>query len=162
MNNSSNHVCGTQSESFESNDCNIGESCLSANKASILSELCKIQNCHCLCVQETHRAKDQARPKIPGMTLVAERPHNKHGSSVFVRDGLKVNSISVCEEENAEFITVELPGIVHSLYKPPPEPFLLPPLGQRIKPPIVIGDFNSHSTLWGYTTMEKRSNNGHI
>ena len=82
---------------------------LSANKASILSELCKIQHCHYLCLQETHRAKDQVRPKIPGMTLVAERPHNKHGSSVFVRDGLKVNSISVCEEENVEFITVELP-----------------------------------------------------
>ena len=95
------------------------------------------------------------RPKIPGMTLVAERPHNKHGSSVFVRDGLKVNSISVCEEENVQFITVELPGVVvHSLYKPPPEPFLLPPLGQRIKPHIVIGDFNSHSTLWGYTTTD--------
>ena len=127
---------------------------LSANKASIRSELCKIQHCHCLCLQETHRAKDQTRPKIPGMTLVAERPHNKHGSSVFVRDGLKVNSISVCEEENVEFITVELPGVVHSLYKPPPEPFLLPPLGQRIKPHIVIGDFNSHSTLWGYTTTD--------
>ena len=56
----------------------------SANKASILSELCKIQHCHCLCLQETHRAKDQARPKIPGMTLVAERPHNKHGSSVLL------------------------------------------------------------------------------
>ena len=124
---------------------------LSANKASILSEVCKIQHCHCICLQETHRAKDQAqaRPKIPGMTLVAERPHNKHGSSVFVssvfvRDGLKVNIISVCEEENVEFITVELPGVVvHSLYKPPPEPFLLPPLGQRIKPHIVIADFNT-------------------
>ena len=117
---------------------------LSANKASILSELCKIQHCHCLCLQETHRAKDQTMPKIPGMTLVAERPHNKHVSSVFVRDGLKVNIISVCEEENVEFITVELPGVVvDSLYKPPPEPFLLPPLGQRIKPHIVIGDFNS-------------------
>ena len=95
------------------------------------------------------------RPNIPGMTLVAERPHNKHGSSVFVRDGLKVNSISVCEEEKVEFITVELPGvIVHSLYKPPPEPFQLHPLGQRIKPHIVIGHFNRHSTLWGYTTTD--------
>ena len=128
---------------------------LSANKASILSELCKIQHCHCPCLKETHRAKDQARPKIPGMTLVAECPHNKHGSSIFVRDGLKVNSISVCEEENVEVITVELPGVVvHSLYKPPPESFLLPPLGQRIKPHIVIRDFNSHSTLWGYTTTD--------
>ena len=79
------------------------------------------------------------------MTLVAEHSHNKHSSSVFVRDGLKVNNISVCEEENVEFITVEPPGVVvHSLYKPPPEPLLLHPLGQRFKPHIVIGDFNSH------------------
>ena len=63
------------------------------------------------------------------MTLVAERPHNKHGRSVFLRDGLKVYSISICEEENVEFITVGHPGVVvHSLYKPPPEPFLVPPL----------------------------------
>ena len=100
---------------------------LSANKASILSELCTIQHCHCLCLQETHRAKDQARPKIPCMTLVAERPHNKHGSSVFVRDGLKVNSIFVCEEENVEFITVELHRpicvVVHPVIVPQPTPF---------------------------------------
>ena len=75
---------------------------LSAYKASMLSELCKIQHCHSICLQETHRAKDQARSKIPGMTLVAERPYNKHGSSVFVRHGLNVNIISVCEEENVE------------------------------------------------------------
>ena len=66
-----------------------------------------------------------------------------------------MNSISVCEEENVEFNTVELPGVVvHSLYKPLPEPFQLPLLGQRIKPHVVIGDFNSHSTLWGYTTTD--------
>ena len=60
---------------------------------------------------------------IPGMTLVAERPHHKHGSSVFVRDGLKVNIISVCEEDNVEFITVEQPGVVvHSVYKSIPAP----------------------------------------
>ena len=45
------------------------------------------------------------------------------------------------------------PGVVvHSMYKPPPEPFRLPALGQGNKLHIVIGDFNSHSTLWGYTT----------
>ena len=116
---------------------------LIVNRASILSEFCKDKHCHCLCLQETHRAKDQARPSIPGMALVVERPHNKHGSTVFVRDGLKVNSISVCEEDNVEFITVELPGVVvHSVYKPPAEQFLLPPLGSRNMPHIVIGDFN--------------------
>ena len=70
------------------------------------------------------------------MPLVAERPYNKHSSSVFIRDGLKVNNISACEEENVELITVELPAVVvHAKYKPPHKPL------------IVIGDFNSHSTL---------------
>ena len=110
---------------------------LTASKASILSVMCKEQHCHCLCLQETHRSKDQARPRIPGMSLVAERPHNKHGSSVFIRNGLNVNNISVYEEDNVELITVELPGVVvHSMYKPPPERFRLPALGQRNKPHI--------------------------
>ena len=105
----------------------------------------------------THRAKDQARPGIPGMTLVAERPHNKHGSSVFVRDGMKVNRIYACEEDNVEFITVELLSVVvYSVYKPPAEQFLLPPLGSRNMPHIVIGDFNSHNTVTVTTQPEER------
>ena len=73
----------------------------------------------------------------------------------FVRDGLKVNNISVCEEDNVEFITVELPiVVVHYVYKSPAEQFLLPPLGSRNMPHIVIGDFNSHNTLWGYTSTD--------
>ena len=52
-----------------------------------------------------------ARPRIPGMPLVAERPHNKHGSSVFI--SLKVNNVSVCEVDNVELIAVELPGVVY-------------------------------------------------
>ena len=94
-------------------------------------------------------------PSIPGMALVSERPHNKHGSSVFVRDGLQVNSISVCKEDIVEFITMELPGVVvHSVYKLPAERFLLPPLGSRNMPHIVIGDINSHNTLWGYSSTD--------
>ena len=114
---------------------------ITASKTSLLSEMCKEQHCHCLCLQETHRSKDPARPRIPDMAQVAERPHTKHGSPVFIRDGLKVNNLSVCEEEHVQLITVDLPGVVvHSIITPP-EPFRL-----------IIGDFNSHSTLCGYTT----------
>ena len=50
-----------------------------------------------------------------------------------------------------ELITVEIFGIVlHSMYNLPPT--IPTPLGQRNKSYIVIGDFNSHSTLWRYTT----------
>ena len=46
---------------------------------------------------------------------------------------------------------------MHSVYKPPNNQFALPALGHRDLPYIVIGDFNSHSTSWGYDTTD---NNG--
>ena len=67
---------------------NIG---LSTNKTFMLSELFKKE--HCLCLQETHIFSNCTRPKITGMAFVAESPHNKYGSAVFVRKDLKVNSI---------------------------------------------------------------------
>ena len=124
---------------------------LSAVKASMISDLCKEQHCHCLCLQETHRGERKARPRIPGMTLVAERPHVKYESVIFIRDDLKVKSISDTAANHVEVITAELPAVVvHSVYKPPSEQFVLPPLGHRSLPQVVIGDFNSHNTIWGY------------
>ena len=112
-----------------------------------------------MCLQETHRSSNHARPKIAGMTLVAESPHNKYGSTVFIRKDLKVNSISVRKHGTVELITAEMPGVVvHSVYKPPNEPFVLPTLGHRNLPHIVIGDFNSHSTTWGYSTTDDDGN----
>ena len=39
-----------------------------------------------------------------------------------------------------------------SVYKPPNKQFILLPLQQGNKPHVVIGDFNSHNTLWRYST----------
>ena len=120
----------------------------SAVKASMLSDLCKEQHCHCLCRQETHRGERKARSRIPGMTLEAERPHDKYGSAIYIRDDLKVKSISVTASNHVEVITAELPDVVaHYVYKPPSEQFVLPPLGHRSISQIVIGDFNSHNTI---------------
>ena len=90
------------------------------------------------------------RPRIPGMTLVAERPHDKYGSAIFIRDDLKVKSLSATAVNHVEVIRVELSDVVvHSVYKSPNEQFVLPPLGHRNLPQIVI-DFNSNNTIWGY------------
>ena len=131
----------------------------SAVKASTLSDLCKEQNCHTLRLQETHRGARKARPIIPGMALVAERPHDKYGSVIFIRDDLKVkNIISVTAANHVELITAELPDVVvHSVYNPPSEQFVLPLLGHRSLPNIVIGDFISHNTIWSYDATD---NNG--
>ena len=125
---------------------------LSAVKASMLSDLCKEQYCHCLCLQETHRGARKTRPEIPGMTLVAVRPHDKYGSTIFIRDDLKVKSISVTAANHVDVFTAELPDVVvHYVYKPPSKQFVLHPLGHRSLPQIVIRNFNSHNTIWATT-----------
>jgi len=45
-----------------------------------------------LCIQETHRGPIQDRPRIPGMTLVIESPHEKYGSAIFVKAGTSAES----------------------------------------------------------------------
>ena len=72
---------------------------LIAVHASMLSVMCKDKHCQCLFLQDTHRSQTQARPRIPGMSLLAERPHNTYGSAGSIRDDLKVNGISICEED---------------------------------------------------------------
>ena len=131
---------------------------LSNVKASMLSDLWKEEHFHCLCLQKTHWGARKARPIISGITLAAERHHDIYGSAIFIRDDLKVNSISVTAANHVEVITAELPEVViHSVYKPLSELFVLTPLGHRSLPQIVIGDFNSHNTICGYDTAD---NNG--
>ena len=126
---------------------------LTACKASILSDMCMKERCHCLCLQETHRPTKLSRPNIAGMSLVDERPHNKYGSAILIRDDLKVDNAYERVQGTVELITTVMSGVVvHSLYKPPNDQFTLPALGHRDLPHIVIGDFNSHSTSWGYDT----------
>ena len=89
--------------------------CLTAAKASILSEMCKRECCHCLCLQETHRSTNLPRPKIAGMSLVVERPHNKYGSAILIRNDLKVKKIYERIQGTVELITIVMPGVVHSV-----------------------------------------------
>ena len=95
------------------------------------------------------RAPHLARLKITGVTLVAERSHIKYGSAILTRSDLKMKDVSAWEQDNIEPISIEMHVVVlHSVYKPQNEKFVLP------APHIVIGDFNSHSTTWGYTTTD--------
>ena len=64
----------------------------SREKADILSSLCRINNCVFLLLQETHRGPTRNRPKIPGMNLIVERPHDQYGSAIYVKPGLDVNT----------------------------------------------------------------------
>lgn len=130
----------------------------SSAKQNILAKLCSKQQCDVLCLQETHRGSENNRPTIPGMALAIERPHRQYGSAVFVKAGLVIKATSMSEDHDIEVLSAELSSVVvTSVYKPPPVDFMFPQPASQIhsKPQIFIGDFNSHSTQWGYSEMNK-------
>ena len=96
------------------------------------------------------------RPKMAGISLVAERPHKKYGSAILIRNDLKVHNIYERVQGTVEMITIVMSGVVvHSVYKPPNNQFEFPVLGHRKLVNIVIGDFNTHSTSSGYDTTDE-------
>ena len=117
---------------------------LSDPKEQLLANICKTNICDVLCLQEIHRGFDYNRPKINGMMLVIERPHEKYGSAIFVKTG------TIIDNNNMAILTAETGGtLITSVYKPPSRPYQMPPL-HNSKPEVVIGDFNSHSVNWAY------------
>ena len=88
--------------------------------------------------------------KIVAISVVAERPHNKDGSVIRIRNDLKVKNASVRAEGNAELITVVMPGVaIHSVYKLRYENFTIPAQGHENMPNIVIGDIKQPQYFMG-------------
>ena len=89
------------------------------------------------------------------ISLVVERPHSKYGSTILIRNGVKVKKIYERVQGTVVLITIVMPRVVVlSVYTPPNDPFELPALGHKNLPHIVIEDFNSHSTTWGCTNTD--------
>ena len=92
------------------------------------------------------------------MVLATERPHRQYGSAIFVKASSTIEATSVSEDDNIEVLTIELSSVVvTSVYKPPAADYKFPHSALHVqkKPHIIIGDFNSHSTQWGYKETNK-------
>ena len=131
---------------------------ISTEKEVLLSDLCKELACDILLVQETHRGYTKNRPKIRGMELIIERPHDQYGSAIFARPGVNIASASLSERNDIELLTIRTAQYsVTSVYKPPNAKF-------RFEEPdnfsyqgtnFVIGDFNCQNTAWGYKDTDE-------
>ena len=87
------------------------------------------------------------------MVPVTDRPHARDGSAIFVKACSVIECSSVSEFDNIEVLSVELSNVfITSVYKPPEVDFKFLHCIPQVpgKPQIIIGDFNSHSTQWGY------------
>lgn len=131
---------------------------LSAEKESLLADMCKEHKCDILVIQETHRGRNDRRPKVSGMKLVAERPHEQYGSAIFTHPDLVVKSTHTTDFNNIEILTIEMKSCtVTSVYKPPNEEFNFtkPKNFDAKKFKVVLGDFNCHSIAWGYEQTDR-------
>ena len=128
---------------------------ITCTKCDILSNL----QVDILCLQETH--KDTTPPKIRGMHLIVHHEHPKHGSAIYAQDKSIITASLDLSFEEMEILRVETSQItITSVYKPPTKPFAWPQIvNPESRPMITIGDFNSHSTLWGY---DQNDSNGDI
>ena len=126
----------------------------SSAKRDIIAKICRDGACHTLCLQETHRGPNSVRPCIPGMKLSIKSPHDQYGSAIFANSNFTIESISSSRVNNVELLTTNLRGVtVTSIYKPPTTRFS-PSKIVHNDTWVVIGDFNSHSTNWGYDVTD--------
>ena len=120
---------------------------LSPTKCELLANL----NADVLCLQETH--KDKEPPKIPGMHLIIYHMSPVHGSAIYARDQAIILNSSDLSENGLEILQIDTAKLtIISVYKPPTTPFTWPRnhnIGDKAT--LVIGDFNSHNTIWGYS-----------
>ena len=125
---------------------------LASKREELLANISMDNECDILCIQETHRGLINIRPRVPEMALAIERSHEKYESAIteVVREGLIEVSTSLSTQNNIEFLRTSLYGpTIAYMYKPTAEPYCVEQLPTN-QPRIVIGDFISHSSNWGY------------
>ena len=117
------------------------------------------------CIQETHLNKHSTvRFSIRGYETHrldrADRP--KGGVLTLVKTNLTSVELQRSEDAaNTEFITVKLtlPDknlIICNLYSPPNKMIQLHSLQPSSEDWIIVGDFNSHSPSWGYSSLDAK------
>lgn len=135
--------------------CDINVEGISRSKAEYLSELCIEKEVDVILIQETHSATVadlKRRGKIAGYRLIAAESHPKYGIATYVRR--TITNVAVLESschQNIFVATVKANSLtITNVYKPPETEFPTAVMKTYEHPAAYCGDFNSHSTEWGY------------
>ena len=95
---------------------------------------------------------DVFKLKIIGYTLAACTNSNTHGIATYVKNCAKWKPIASSHpDDEIEWTATEIEGtVVINVYKPPNTPLQDNSIPVFACPCMYAGDFNSHSTIWGY------------
>ena len=116
--------------------------------------MCKIQHCHCMCLQETHQPTTISRPNIDGLTLIVEHLH-KYGSAILIQEELKVEDVyervyETVGPRGTARARFDCNSLLHNIYQ-------LSPCPQRCGPDSVLWQASCRSLpdSWLYS-LQKR------
>ena len=128
---------------------------ISRAKSEFLSKICLQHDIDVILLQETHAGTVEdlcARGNVAGYRLVIAESHSKYGTAIYVR--LSVSHVTVLDSvrDNDCFVTViKVNNItIVNIYKPPNIKWQNSVMKTYSHPVIYCGDFNSHSSDWGY------------
>ncbi len=123
---------------------------LSHEKCQYLTRVLRENDIDVAVLQETHvkEAHSPQRYTIHGYDMTNAAYHPKYGTATYVRED--------SHQSNSYITAVEVSGItVVNTYKPPGVEWPTPALPLLPHPTVCTGDFNSHSTEWGYRVSDK-------
>lgn len=127
---------------------------LSAAKRSIIRSLAEKERIDVICLQETHVDEDRAeRFQIPDFDLISYSLHPTFGRATYVRD----NITDASQVSSAAYYDIIRIGAYHiaNVYRPPSEHWnSMSSLPTLPHPAVIVGDFNSHHTDWGYESTD--------
>ena len=124
---------------------------LTKAKINVIEHLAQKYNPTAILLQETH-ASDTSRLKICGYQLAAHTKSNIYGTASFVKNGSTWKIAATCPDDSIlNWTAVEVEGTtVINVYKPPVSALNKSDIPIFPAPCICAGDFNCHSTAWGY------------
>lgn len=118
-----------------------------------------MKNIDVLLLQETHKNSEEQlwkRGCICGYTIVDVTYNDQYGTAPYVRNSLKWNSVSSTEEDNIFVTYVTIGDLkIANIYKSPNLNWTLPPFLSIQHATVIMGDFNSRHTLWGFNESYK-------
>lgn len=128
---------------------------VSRSKADYLLKILNDHSVDVVLLQETHCADEtqlRNRCKLPGFALAAATYHTTYGTATYVRNNIEaVNNMVSTTVGNMYVTRIKISNMeIINLYKPPAQAWNDNTIRDIHHPAIIMGDFNCHSTQWGY------------
>ena len=130
-----------------------------------LTERLHAENIDVACIQETHLNTNH-RFTIRGYQTLKMNREGRHkgGVLILVKNSIAAKDFQVDTNGEAEIHSVKITVdnsvlTIFNLYCPSDKDLSLQAMERPTENCLLIGDFNSHSTSWGYDETEQRGDN---